>query len=254
MIKVTDTKIAEPLFKNGKDTAILSCLQNIMGSVFVDNIEEPKSAMAILGDFCFFAGEPSEELVATRPEDHDSNFIIMVPENEAWADVIARVYEGKSKRITRYAIKKEGDIFDREKLQEVVASLDKEFTIQLIDEDLYMQCKTNGWGGDLVSQFPNYEMYKKLGLGVGVCKDGVLVAGASSYSRYQDGIEIEIDTKEDFRRRGLAYACGAKLVLECLERGLYPSWDAQNKWSVGLAEKLGYHFDHEYPAVEVYEY
>lgn len=65
------------------------------------------------------------------------------------------------------------------------------------------------------------------------------------------GIEIEIDTKEEHRRQGLAYACGAKLILECLNKGWYPSWDAQNKWSVALAEKLGYHFSHEYPAYEV---
>ena len=68
------------------------------------------------------------------------------------------------------------------------------------------------------------------------------------------GIEIEIDTREDHRRKGLAYACGAKLVLECLEKGLYPSWDAQNKWSVALAEKLGYHFSQEYVAYEIIGY
>ena len=29
------------------------------------------------------------------------------------------------------------------------------------------------------------------------------------------------------------------------------SWDAQNKWSLALAEKLGYHFSHEYVAYNV---
>ncbi|MGB4661891.1 MAG: GNAT family N-acetyltransferase, partial [Mobilitalea sp.] len=28
----------------------------------------------------------------------------------------------------------------------------------------------------------------------------------------------------------------------------------QNKWSVALAEKLGYHFDHEYTAYEIRGY
>ena len=37
-----------------------------------------------------------------------------------------------------------------------------------------------------------------------------------------------------------APACGAALVLTCLARGLYPSWDAANRESVALAEKLGY--------------
>ena len=40
--------------------------------------------------------------------------------------------------------------------------------------------------------------------------------------------------------------CGAALILKCLERGLYPSWDAHNKESLALAQKLGYIFDREY--------
>ena len=73
-----------------------------------------------------------------------------------------------------------------------------------------------------------------------------LVAGASSYSGWPGGIEVEIDTRPDCRRQGLATAAGAGLILACLDRGWYPSWDAQNKESLGLAEKLGYHFSHEY--------
>ena len=94
-------------------------------------------------------------------------------------------------------------------------------------------------------------MYEKYGLGVILLKDGQVVSGASSYSAYKGGIEIEIDTRKDYRRKGLASICGAKLILECLDRGLYPSWDAQNMGSVALAEKLGYHFDHAYDAYEV---
>ncbi len=94
-------------------------------------------------------------------------------------------------------------------------------------------------------------MFKKYGLGVIIEKDGQPVSGASSYSGYNGGIEIEIDTREDYRRRGLAYICGAKLILECLKRGWYPSWDAHNRGSVALAEKLGYHFDYEYTVYEI---
>ena len=105
-----------------------------------------------------------------------------------------------------------------------------------------------------MSQFPNYSKYCKLGLGFAICKDNRIVSGASSYARYQEGIEIEIDTKEEYRRKGLAYVCGAKLILECQKRNLYPSWDAQNKNSLALAEKLGYHYSHSYKAVEIRKY
>ena len=115
-------------------------------------------------------------------------------------------------------------------------------------------CKSEMWSADLVSQFSSYEKYHELGIGVVICKDNFIVSGASSYSRYQEGIEIEIDTKEEYRRKGLASVCGAKLILECLKRNLYPSWDAQNKASVALAEKLGYHYSHAYTAIEIRNY
>ncbi len=106
------------------------------------------------------------------------------------------------------------------------------------------------WSRDLCSQFRNYDDYRNRGLGFAVLFNGRIVAGASSYTVYQGGIEIEVDTRSDFRGRGLASACGARLILECLDRGLYPSWDAHTSVSLSLAQKLGYRFDREYTAYE----
>ena len=41
-------------------------------------------------------------------------------------------------------------------------------------------------------------------------------------------------------------ACASKLILECLNNGIYPSWDSANRASAALAVKLGYHFESEY--------
>ena len=90
-----------------------------------------------------------------------------------------------------------------------------------------------------------------MGLGFVARRGEELLAGASSYSSYPGGIEIEIDTRKDQRRQGLARACGARLMLECLERGLFPSWDAANKTSAHLAETLGYRFREEYVVYEL---
>ena len=133
-------------------------------------------------------------------------------------------------------------------------SLPEQYTLSMIDERLYEKCRTETWCADLVSQFPDYESFRKLGIGAVICKGGAIISGASSYSRYREGIEIEIDTRKDYRRRGLAYICGAKLILECLKQNLYPSWDAHNKGSATLAQKLGYHYSHAYTAVEVRGY
>ena len=247
-----------PLFASWQESLIWSCLQGCMGEAWADSEEHPRSAQIVLADFCYFAGEVSRELIAHKPKNRKSNFIIMVPSEknqEAWANEIEAVYGSDCKRVERYAIKKEPGIFDREKLTAMAEGLDAAYEVKLIDEEIFRQTREHSWANDFTSQYQDFEEYSRVGgLGAAVLQEGELVAGASSYTVYREGIEIEIGTREDHRRRGLATACGAKLILACMDRGLYPSWDAQNKWSVGLAEKLGYHFDKAYPAYEVYAF
>lgn len=233
---------------------IWSCLQKVMGDIYTDDPDQPLSAMAILGDFCFFAGEPDRELVLFKPDGCSRDFIIMIPQNKDWGDMICKCYGEKARKVTRYAIKKEPDIFDKEKLQAIAERLPLQYSLRMIDRELFEKCRKISWCRDLVSQYDTYEMYEMHGLGCVILKDGEPVSGASSYSSYLNGIEIEIDTSEDYRRRGLASVCGACLILECLKKNRYPSWDAQNEWSVSLAEKLGYHFSHEYTAYEIRGY
>ena len=61
--KIEDTFKVRGLFENWQETMIWSCLQGMMGDIYTDNIEHPASAVAVLGDFCFLAGEPKKELV-----------------------------------------------------------------------------------------------------------------------------------------------------------------------------------------------
>ncbi len=249
--EMKQTEKAAALFGGWQETMIWSCLQGIMGRIYADSLEAPASAMALLGDFCFLAGRQSKELALFVSEYRMREFVIMVPQDEGWARVIKECYGQNAKKVVRYAIKKEPDIFDREKLQAVVEGLPEGYCLKMIDEELFWQCKKIEWCRDWVAQYDDHTMFQKYGSGAVILKDGQPVSGASSYTGYLGGIEIEIDTREDHRRRGLAYICGAKLILECLEKGWYPSWDAQNPGSVALAEKLGYHMDHEYTAFEV---
>lgn len=252
--EITDTANVSLLFGEWEETMIWSCLQGIMGKIYANDQNRPTSAMAVIGDFTFFAGNPSIEFVSYKPAWCTQNFMIMVPQNEHWKTIITQFYGEKAKIVSRYALKKEPHIFDQEKLEAAVASLPGQYTLSMIDEPLYQMCKTENWSADLVSQFSSYEKYHALGIGAVIRQGNTIVSGASSYSRYRDGIEIEIDTKKEYRRKGLAYVCGAKLILECSKRNLYPSWDAQNRGSVALAEKLGYHYSHAYTAIEIWGY
>lgn len=254
--RMKDPQKAADIFGEWQDTILWSCLQDVMGDVFVtEEGENASSAAAWLGDFCRLGGTPDRRLIEgifSRMREKGQEFLILVPKDETWSDMIETGLGDHARRIVRYAIKKEPGIFDRKRLEQAVLAVGDGFELSLIDRRLYEACLAEGWSRDLVSRFVEYESFRRLGLGVAALRDGKPVSGASSYSRYREGIEIEIDTKPEYRRKGLAYACGAKLILECMDRGLYPSWDAQNPASVALAEKLGYHFDREYTAYEVF--
>jgi GNAT superfamily N-acetyltransferase len=229
-----------PLFLGWDETMIRSVLQGHMGYAIVDDEASPASAQLVLGDFCFFGGVPSEQIAAKAASEE------LVPQNEAWCEAIERAWGDQVVKRLRYAIKKEPDVFCRETLQYYVDSLPCEYELRLFDESLYAQSFSEKWSRDFCACFQDCGDFLRRGFGAAILRDGEFVSGASSYTVYDGGIEIEIDTKPEYRQRGLATVCGAKLILEALDRGLYPSWDAFDLRSVSLAEKLGYHVDHPY--------
>ena len=243
--ELTDTSKVAGLFEDWEETLIYSCLQKVMGKIYVTDLESPKSAMAFVGCFAFYAGEPNKELVSNKPE----GFIIMTPQNKAWEACIEECFP-KAKKVTRYAIKKDTK-FDTDFLRNFIKDLPDGYELKEIDDKIYDMCLPDPVTRDFVSSFGSKEKYLELGRGMVILKSGRIVAGASSYTRYREGIEIEVDTVESERKKGLATIVSAALILRCLDEGLYPSWDAQNMNSVHLAEKLGYEFSHEYTAYEV---
>ena len=243
--KLEDTSKVNDIFAGWQETLVWSCLQKVMGDVFVTDPDTPKSAYAFVGCFAFYAGEPDKELLEAKPE----GFVIMVPQNEKWEALIEECYP-KARKVTRFAIKKDTR-FDQATLQEIVDRLPAGYELKPIDAEVYDKCLEDEATRDFVSSFNSKESFLELGRGMVIVKDGRIVSGASSYTRYKEGIEIEVDTIGSERRKHLASVACAGLILRCLKEGLYPSWDAQNMNSVHLSEKLGYEFDHEYTAYEV---
>ena len=232
-------KIA-PLYAGWNETLIWSVLQGHMGYAIADSEESPTAAQLVLGDFCFFAGQPSVPFAAGAAARE------IVLRDESWSDAIERAWGNLVQRKLRYTIKKEPNVFSRDMLLRYIASIPSEYELCLFNKSICEQTVRADWSRDFCACFSDFDDFLARGFGVAALKNGLLVSGASSYCIYDGGVEIEIDTAPEHRRRGLALACGARLILEALDRGLYPSWDAYDLRSVLLAEKLGYHADHPY--------
>lgn len=230
---MTDWERLTALFDGWEETMVWSCLQGVMGRAMWN--EGVTAGLIASGDFCFLAGEPDRALLARAAGP------ILAPRTPDWHPLIEAYFGPRAIPETRYAIKKEPGIFDRRRLEALAAALPAGYELRLIDEAMVPVLLAQAWSRDLCAAFDSPADCCRRGVGVAALYEGVPVAGAGSYCVYRGGIEVEIDTRPDHRRRGLATACGARLILECLDRGLYPSWDAHDKRSVALAEKLGYH-------------
>lgn len=253
LIRLEETKRAAALLEGWQETLIWSALEGDMGCIWTVS-HAPKAALCENGNFLFLAGAAAEaetRLLLECWHQEKRELKILVPRDAACGSLIEAIYGAAARREERYAFCKGGESFARTALQKLVRAVPEAIVIVPFDHALYHQALQNEWSRDFCSQFGNAEDYLARGIGFAALHSGEMIGGASSYIRYSKGIEVQVETRSDWQRRGIASACCAALILECLNRGLYPSWDAANPASAALAQKLGYREAGAYPVWEI---
>ena len=135
--ELTDTSKVMHIFEGWNETLIYSCLQKVMGKIFVTDPDSPVSALAAVGCFAFCAGVPDKELFVAKPK----GFVIMIPQSKAWEVCIEECFP-KARKVTRYAIKKDTH-FDLSFLKSMVKKLPEGYELKEIDKDVYDLCLTD---------------------------------------------------------------------------------------------------------------
>lgn len=88
----------------------------------------------------------------------------------------------------------------------------------------------------------NEDQFQDTGIGFSLIYDGVVASTAFSSCRFENLLEIGIETLEKYRGKGFAlYVCSV-LINYCIENGLEPIWACrmENIASYQLAHKLGF--------------
>lgn len=231
MTELMDRGPLRAYFPDTRDTLISACLEGHMGrGVLGDGW-----GLLLAGDFAFLAGAPAVEALQWL-SDNKPGYLILSGSAE-WLRLAAGFRTACSS--TRYAFESE-PAWNVEQLQKYAATLPEGITLAAMNESLFAKCRQIGELYDLCSAFSDINDFNAHGAGILAVHDGHPVAGASAYAWDSRGIEVEIDTLPDYRRQGLATACGAALVLTCMEKGLRVHWDAANETSLRLARRLGF--------------
>lgn len=250
MVKLQSNQMCkiEHFFKEIKFYMGKSVLDGLMGEAWVDNLENPTIAYLLVRQYCFISGDSksniAKDIIGNLPK--TCKRIIA---NSDWYKVIESTYS-EFEKSKRYSLKKQSYVFDKEKLKEYSNSLSNEYEIKIIDKEVYELIKQDNTDPLDMKITDDY-----LNRGIGVCcfRKNEVIGICSSNIIYKDGIEINIRVKKEYKHKGVGTAMASKLILICLDKGLYPSWDAANLNSLGLAQKLGYNFDSEYIIYKVNE-
>lgn len=243
-----------PLCERKLDVELWSCVEGNMGRAWVDKKDNPSIAMVVVADFCFLLGytEDMSNKVAIKELLEQFKRKIIISCSNYGVSVIKQYFPNNHKKYSRYAMKKEPDVFQRSKLKSFIEAVEPRFHIEKIDGSNYNKVLEDEFMADCCSNYSSLEEFMQNGIGYVIIHDGEIISGASSYSYCKGSIDITIGTKEEYRQNGLALACASKLILDCLEKNIYPRWDAANLESVALAENLGYHFEKEYEVYSIY--
>ena len=94
--------------------------------------------------------------------------------------------------------------------------------------------------------YSGWAAFQADGSGAVVYYGGKIVAAASSFLNVNNEVELDVSTLEDHRGKKLATACVARMLQDCMKRGITVHWDAQNDVSRHLAEKFGFEAEQEY--------
>lgn len=242
------------LFSGWHDTMVASVLEGAMGCAWTLE-DAPGGAMIECADFLFLSArdmDASRRLLCAWKRERAGKYTILSGHDDALRTLVPAIF-GKDAALTqRYAFHRGDERFDRERLARFAACPPPGVEVRPFDGETYHMAMAAPWSRSFCEQFRSEEDFLARGLGMAALSGGELVGGASSYTCYSGGYELQVETREDMRRRGVALACCARMILACLDRGLYPGWDAANAQSAALATRLGYRCAGAYDAWELY--
>ena len=239
-----------PLFANYLPQRIFinSVLEGHSGIALADSKTNPRVAQLTHPGWAILGGDVTHPSAQKFVQQSSEMWII--PISEAWRALIFQVHCHHLKQTQGITFSPES--LKLKHLRNLQKRIPSDCHIQRVDLSLANRLKNEG-----LSTFPGFSSladFVERGIGFCATIEEHIISHAVSLMQCRYGIHIGIETHPDFRNKGFATAVAAKLLVHCIEHGIYPHWSAsyENASSIHLAEKLGYVRDGVYETLGVF--
>ena len=183
--------------------------------------------------FTYLSGEPNEALFAQLCTPGCGRHLVC--RSEEWENFI-RLKNPDAETYVRYEMKPANHfIFPH------LGELPSGFVAQKFSEkEFYAKPFSHG------QNYKNAEDFATNGAGAVIWHNGKIVSSATSFISFENEVEHDFSTLEDYRRKGLANHCISEMLKDCENRGLLVHWDAQTELSRDIAFKFGFELNQSY--------
>lgn len=232
-------------------TCIDAVLQGFCGEARADSIRAPKVAQLSIGPIpsgtylTFLGGDSQHPFARSLLHQLPRNNLVWLSDY-SWLEALRTAPFGPLEPIERYSFS--SDSLNRTHALSLASQIPKGFAVERIDIEHARRVNAELQASPITVEFNSPSDFVHRGIGFCAARGQQIVCAATTGSMCEGNIEIQVDTAEAFRRRGLASAVCAKLIVQCLDDNIVPHWDADNDSSVKLAEKLGFTFVDSYEA------
>ena len=223
------------------------------GRVFVDRRENPQLILvwSTLG-YYFITGVPALshdwveasrvllEIFAPASQASGESSFILVPAQDGWKEHLPGLLPGREV-VEIYRRPFQFDIAQFKRLGRWQDRIPSGFQLRTMDAALTERIGAPpGWSSP--------EAFLENGLGVVLLAGDEIASLCASVFASRTHMEIDVHTEEKYQWQGFAALTASAFIEECLRIGKQPNWECfwENKASISLAEKLGFHAEADY--------
>lgn len=224
------------------------------GDLWVDNLDEPQLALAysasvggfsIMGspeDFSVYDNLISflrEELFPILKNNGTDSFEFSFECEEAKEYIL--------NKLSNEDICKEDEYFYRKEDSVEVQTLDH-YNILQVDSEFVKDLQSGKYKNPeflskrILESWDSYDSFLNRSIAYVATQDSTITAAIVGTARYQNVIPVDIETKEEHRKKGLASVITQHFINECVRRGLIVQWNCveSNTASRKSVEKAGF--------------